>query len=150
MTFHNQSPFRRWRRALALILAFTVSACSIVGSDEEADPVDRTLPEALEVREVAFEDIRRTVTAPDTVNIVGFVTNLVICPENVVCILPNGIEVAKESDPDRQSEAEFFAVSNPRQFTQGDRYLLSLRVLSRQGRNTDENRLNLIGYTRLD
>jgi hypothetical protein len=118
-----------------------------VGADDESP--ERTLPEALDVRQVTLEDARHSVAAPDTVNAKGYVVSLVICPDDADCILPSGIEVAETPHPEESSDAILLGVDEPRQFVKGARYVLSLRVTNPAQESDHENLLSLIGYTRV-
>lgn len=132
----------------AVCLAFVVSGCSITGSDSET--AERTLPEALDARRVSLTDARRTVPAPDTVNVEAYVIKLAICPENANCLLPDGIVIAGSREPDDEGKTRRIAVEKPRQFVEGRRYLISLIVADPSDRNLDENLLDIIGYSRIE
>jgi len=129
----------------AIFLAFVLSGCSITGSDSET--AERTLPAALDARRVSLADARRTVPAPDTVNVDAYVIKLVICPENANCFLPDGIIIAESREPDDKGKTRRIAVEKPRQFVEGRRYLISLSVTDPSDRNLDENLLDIIGYS---
>jgi len=122
-----------------------MSGCSITGSDSET--AERTLPAALDARRVSLADARRTVPAPDTVNVDAYVIKLVICPENANCLLPAGTIMAESREPDDEGNTRHIPVRKPRQFVEGRRYLISLSVTDPSDRNLDENLLDIIGYS---
>lgn len=132
----------------AVCLAFVMSGCSLTGSDSET--AERTLPEALDTRRVSLADARRTIPAPDTVNVETYVIKLAICPENANCLLPDGIVIAESREPDDEGKTRRIAVEKPRQFVEGRRYLISLGVTDPADRNLDENLLEIIGYDRIE
>jgi len=132
----------------AVCLAFVISGCSLTGSDSET--AERTLPEALDTRRVSLADARRTIPAPDTVNVETYVIKLAICPENANCLLPDGIVIAESREPDDEGKTRRIAVEKPRQFVEGRRYLISLGVTDPADRNLDENLLEIIGYDRIE
>ena len=132
----------------AVCLAFVMSGCSITGSDSET--AERTLPEALDTRRVSLADARRTIPAPDTVNVEAYVIKLAICPENANCLLPDGIIIAENREPDGEGKTRRIAVEKPQQFVEGRRYLISLSVTDPADRNVDENLLEIIGYDRIE
>jgi len=129
---------------------FAVSGCSIMGSESGPESAERTLPGAFDVRRVALTDARRTVPAPDTVNVEAYVIELAICPENANCLLPDGIVIAERREPDEEGKTRRITVESPRQFVVGRRYLISLRVTDPSDRNLDENLLGIVGYSRIE
>ena len=145
---HTLSFLRQTWLIAAIFLAFVGSGCSITGSDSE--PAERTLPEALDARRVSLTDARRTVLAPDTVNVDAYVIKLAICPENTNCLLPDGIVIAESHEPDDDDKTLRISVEKPRQFVEGRRYLISLSVTDPSDRNLDENLLDIIGYSRIE
>ena len=132
----------------AACLVFVLPGCSIFGSDPEPETAKRTLPEALDARRVSLADARRTVPAPDTVNVKAYVIELAICPENWNCFLPDGIVIAESREPDDQEKTRRITVESPRQFMKGHHYLISLSVTDPSDRNVDENLFEIIGYSR--
>jgi hypothetical protein len=141
-------PFQEMRIILVICFTLAVSGCSVIGPDSES--AERTLPQAIDARRVSLEDARRTVTTPDTVNVEAYVIELAICPENVNCMLPDGIIVAESPDPDAQEDTRRITVNSPRQFTEDRRYLMSVGVSNPPDRNVDENLLDMIGYSLLE
>lgn len=131
-------------------LAFVIvmSGCSLTGSDSET--AERTLPEALDTRRVSLADARRTIPAPDTVNVEAYVIKLAICPEDANCLLPDGIVIAESREPDDEGKTRRIAVEKPRQFVEGRQYLISLGVTDPADRNLDENLLDIMGYSRIE
>ncbi len=134
---------------LAVFLVFILSGCSIIGSDSGSQAAKRTLPEALDTRRVSLEDAGRTISTPDTVNVEVYVVELAICPEKWNCFLPDGIVIAESREPDDEGKSRRIAVEKPRQFVAGRRYMISLSVTAPSNRNFDGNRLEIIGYSRI-
>jgi hypothetical protein len=140
--------FSPWAGVVCVVsLAVVVSACSLTGSGSGDEVADRTLPEALEAQSVSFEDARRTIPPPDTVNVEAYVVELAICPEDAACFLPDGIVIAESREPEDHEETRRLVVDRPRQFVEGRRYLMSLEIRDPEGRNLDENLLEIIGYS---
>ena len=118
-----------------------------MGPDASPEMPGRTLPEALDVRRVSLGEARGAVATPDTVNVAAYVVEHSICPENVNCLLPDGIVIAESPHPSRE-DVYRISVNSPRQFEKGHRYLISIDVSNPPAQNLDENLLHLIGYSR--
>ena len=130
-------------------LLVAAPACSLVEGDSGPRTADRTVPEALDVRRVPLDTARHTLRRPDTVNVAVYVTDLKICPKGANCFLPDGIKIAETPDPE-EGASRLVGVPAPRQFAPGRRYLVSLAVASPSNPRREENRLDLVGYSRLE
>jgi len=104
----------------------------------------------VEARLAPLADARRTIPAPDTVNVEAYVIKLAICPEDANCLLSDGIVIAESREPGDEGKTRRIAVEKPRQFVEGRQYLISLGVTDPADRSLNENLLDIMGYSRIE
>ena len=123
-------------------------ALALVACKDPVDPRARTYPPAGTFPEITVAQLRTGTLEPVSYNVRCVVRDVQYCPpcpRDAVCApcLPDGIWVS--GDVDVPSERVFISARSTRQFTEGTRYLLSLRV-------NDPNRfvyfewVGLVGY----
>lgn len=122
----------------ACVIAFV--GCNISNSDE----IKRTYPEAFNFETVRIQQLLNEIETPDSVNVETFVFGISYCPEEAICIAPDGIWTSESLPP---SDTLFIQTAEPRQFQEDEQYTISLSVDKRETKDYPD--LRILGYSKI-
>lgn len=125
-----------------ILVLIVLSGCSTNSTDE----FERTYPQAFNFETATIQQlIDDEITPPDSLNFEIFVVGINKCPKDNLCFAPDGIFVSESPIFDTSEEEAYIYVREPRQFTEGEQYTISLGVtLNPSG---TRRRVELIGYS---
>lgn len=132
---------------LLFIVSFAGAACGILDSDDDNER-KRTYPEAMELELTTVTKLTKEVTPPDSLNAEVYVNEVIKCPKDAFCIVPDGIIISDSLHADSLTEHIHLYVENPLQFREDEGYRLSLSIGTYPGNG--EKRFELLGYTKLE
>lgn len=120
----------------ACVLAFV--GCDVSNSDE----IERTYPEAFNFERVGIQQLLNEVETPDSVNTESYVFNISQCPEEAICVAPDGIWTSDSLPP---TDTLFIETVEPKQFKKNKQYTISLSVDKRKTKELPD--LRILGYS---
>lgn len=123
----------------ASVLAFV--GCDVSNSDEE---IDRTYPEAFNFETVGIQQLLNEVETPDSVNVENYVFDITQCPEEAICVAPDGIWTSESLPP---TDTLFITTVEPKQFQKNKQYKISLSVDKRETKDYPD--LRILGYSHI-
>lgn len=118
----------------------TLAGCGVSDSSE----IERTYPEAFNYETVSIQQLLNEVETPDSLNIETFIFNIIECPEEAICVYPDGIMTSENLPP---SDTLFIQTMEPRQFKIDNQYKISLSVDKRETREYPD--LRILGYSEI-
>jgi hypothetical protein len=121
----------------ACVLAFV--GCDVSNADEETE---RTYPEAYNFETVGIQQLLNEVQTPDSVNIETYVFGINQCPEEAICVAPDGIWLSESLPP---ADTLFIETVEPKQFKKNNQYKISLSVDKRETKEYPD--LGILGYS---
>lgn len=124
-----------------VVCFLTLVGCGVSNSDEK---IERTYPEAFNFETVGIEQVLNEVETPDSVNIESFVFNIFQCPEDAICVAPDGIWTSDTLPP---NDTLFIETVKPKQFQENKQYKISLSVDRRETKEHPD--IRLLGYSQI-
>lgn len=121
--------------------AFAFVGCDISSSGEE---IERTYPEAFNFETVSIQQVLNEVETPDSVNIENYVFAINQCPEDAMCVAPDGIRTSEILPP---ADTLFIETVEPKQFQKNKQYKISLSVDKRETKDYPD--LRILGYSKI-
>ncbi|PAU93214.1 hypothetical protein CK503_12375 [Aliifodinibius salipaludis] len=122
---------------VACVLAFV--GCNVSNSDEE---IERTYPEAFNFETVSIQQLLTEIETPDSVNIESYIFAINQCPEDAICVAPDGIWTSESLPP---TDTLFIETVDPKQFQKNKQYKISLSVDKRETKDNPD--LHILGYS---
>jgi len=117
-----------WRRACLNLRRLLIAClCVSFGCAEPtgSNGAERTYPAAVNFQEITIEQVISEPPPAGDYNVQAFVFSVNICPEKVLCILPDGITISAD---DSFKNSIHLPVSQPGQFCIGAEYRMSVRL----------------------
>ena len=125
----------------AFLLA--VVGCNINNSSNEE--IESTYPEAFNFETVGIQQLLNELVTPDSVNIETYVFAINQCPEDAICVAPDGIWTSTSLPP---ADTLFIQTIEPKQFQKNKRYKISLSVDKRATKDYPD--LRILGYSNIN
>lgn len=127
--------------SICVICLLILAGCDVSNSDEK---IERTYPEAFNFETVSVPQVLNEVKTPDSVNIESFVFNIFQCPEEAICVAPDGIFTSDTLPP---NDTLFIETVKPKQFQENKQYKISISVERRETK--DHPDVRILGYNQI-
>ncbi|MCW9708038.1 hypothetical protein [Fodinibius salsisoli] len=120
-------------------------SCSLLENNNGNDETRRTYPEAYGFELSTVYKMKTEVEPPDSLDVNAYVTAVFKCPDNAACFVPDGIMISDSLNAQSLESQIHLTVEKPLQFTEDQRYRMSLDLSPWPGNG--EKRFRLLGYS---